>query len=198
MGKPISHLGDQTTRLVDKRQGIQWRSAIAIAAIASWNIELKLGGANGYPGASRGITSETPPKMTHDQEEKKRCTYLNSRLQGQEGVAGVAHLENASEPILRKVANLQDLQVGRHTAEVEFADEDIIDNDGRLGGFVQSLGQEVARAPVELGIGRERRPVEVEGHVEMAFTFSRPWMGRRGAVVGSEGIAREGSGKRSK
>lgn len=82
MGKPISHLGDQTTRLVDKRQGIQWRSAIAIVAIASWNIELKLGGANGYAGASRGFTSETPPKMTHDQEEKKEMHLLELSSSG--------------------------------------------------------------------------------------------------------------------
>lgn len=76
MGKPIRHLGDQTTRLVDKRQGIQWPSAIAIVAIASRNIELKLGGANGNAGVSRGFTCEAPPKLTHDQEEKKRCNLL--------------------------------------------------------------------------------------------------------------------------
>lgn len=80
-------------------------------------------------GGARGMTQEGKKK-------KKSSTYLNSGFQCQEGVAGVAHLEDASESILCQVANLQDFQIGRHGAEVELADENIIDDDGRLGGFV--------------------------------------------------------------
>lgn len=101
-------------------------------------------------------------------------TYLNSRLQGQEGIARIGHLEDTSKPILRKVANFENLQVGGHGAEVELADKNVIDNDGRFRILIEGLCQEIARTSVEVGVGRQRRPVEVEGHVEMASTLSKP------------------------
>lgn len=63
-------------------------------------------------------------------------TYLNPRLQRQVGVSGIAHFENASKSIFCQVSDFQDFEVWRDGAEIEFADEDVIDDDGRLGRFV--------------------------------------------------------------
>jgi hypothetical protein len=106
---------------------------------------------------------------------KWQPTYLYSRLERQESIAGIAHFENAAKPILGEVADLENLKIGGHGAQVEFADEDIIDNDGRFGRLVQGRREQVACSFVELGVGRERRPVEVEGHVEMAIIVRQPW-----------------------
>jgi len=95
-------------------------------------------------------------------------TYLNSCLQRQESVAGVAHLEDASKPVLGDVPYLEDFEFWRHGAKVELGNEDVIDDDRRLRGLVQRRCQEVAGFFVELLVGRQRRPVEVEGHVELA------------------------------
>lgn len=91
---------------------------------------------------------------------------MNPRLQRQEGIARVAHLEDAPEAILGDVPYLQYLQLRRYGTQVELRHEDIVHDDGRLGRLVQRRRQEVARALVEICVGRERRPVEVEGHVE--------------------------------
>lgn len=116
-----------------------------------------------------------------DREEgakEKKKTNLNSCLERQERVARVAHLEDASEPILGKVTDLEYLQLRRHGAEVELGHKDVVDYYRRLRGLVQGGREQVARALIEARVGRERRPVEVEGHVKVAVM--RPW---RGAVV---------------
>jgi hypothetical protein len=104
----------------------------------------------------------------------QNCTHLNSGLERQVRIARIAHLEYAAKPVLGQVANLENLQIRRHRAQVEFGDEDVIDDDGRLRGLVERLGQQVSSSTVEVGVGRERRPVEVEGHVEMAMIASPP------------------------
>ena len=111
------------------------------------------------------LWSQGDGRAEKEKKKMQRHTYLDSSLEGQVCVARVAHLEDAAKPILGQVANLEDLQVGGHGAEVELADEDVVDDDRGLGRLIEGLGQEVARLGVELCVGRERRPVEVEGHV---------------------------------
>ena len=103
-----------------------------------------------------------------------RRTYLHAGPESQVGIAGVAHLEDAAEPVLGEVADLEDLELGRYGAEVELGDEDIVDDDRGFRGLVEGGGEQVPGARVEVGVGRQRRPVEVEGHVEMAATFKGP------------------------
>lgn len=103
-------------------------------------------------------------KESHQREVKRSMPYLNSSPQRQEGISAIAHLENAPKAILCKISYLQNLQLRRHRAEVELCDEDIIDNDGWFRGFVKSSRKQVAGALIEVFVGRERRPVEVEGH----------------------------------
>lgn len=66
--------------------------------------------------------------------------YLNSSLQGKECIPSIAHPKDASKSILRQVSNLEDLEIWRHGAQVELIDQDVIDNNGRLWGLVQSSG----------------------------------------------------------
>jgi len=112
--------------------------------------------------ASRAIAGEAKSRRF------RRLSYLYASLQSQEGIARVAHLEDAAEAVLGEVANLEDLEIWGHGAQVELGDEDIIDDDGRLGALVERGREQVACAAVEVRVGRQRRPVEVEGHVEMA------------------------------
>lgn len=91
-------------------------------------------------------------------------TYLYSCSQRQKGIAAVAHLEYSPKAILCKISYLQYFQLRRHGAEVELCDEDIIDDDGRFRGLVQSSREQVASALIKVFVGRQRRPVEVEGH----------------------------------
>jgi hypothetical protein len=100
--------------------------------------------------------------------EKKTTTHLHSCFERQEGIPGIAHLKYSPEAVFGQVANLENLQVGRHGAEVELGHDDIIDNDRRLRRLVQGRRQEITGSLVEFRIGRQRRPVEVEGHVELA------------------------------
>lgn len=93
---------------------------------------------------------------------------MDSRLQRQESVAGIAHLEDAPEPILGNISYLEDLQLGRHRAQVELRDEYVIDDNRGFGRFIEGRREQVAGSLVELLVGRQRRPVEVEGHVELA------------------------------
>ena len=132
-------------------------------------------------------------------------TYLDSCLERQEGVPRIAHLENASESVLGQVANLEDFQIRRHGAEVELGHDNVIDDDGRLRRLVQGRRQEIAGALVEARVGRQRRPVEVEGHVELAFVLEmhrsqRGWTGqarrRGGGRYFSGATARVGTGLR--
>ena len=102
------------------------------------------------------------------------AAYLYPRFQGQEGVPGIAHLEDAAEAVLGKVPDLQDFQIRRDRSEVQLADEDVIDDDGRLRRLIERGGEHLLRAQVELGVCRQRRPVEVEGHREEADI--RRWM----------------------
>ena len=86
---------------------------------------------------------------------------LDLCLEGQEGIAGVRHFENASEPVLCQVANLQYLQLGRGGAQVQLGDDDVVDDDRRLGRLVQGGGEHVAGAR---RVCDKRGPVEVESH----------------------------------
>ena len=75
----------------------------------------------------------TPRERGIERREKQRQTHLNPRLERQVCIARVAHLENAAESILGQVADFKDLEIRGHGAQVEFANEDVIDDDGRLG-----------------------------------------------------------------
>lgn len=97
---------------------------------------------------------------------------LDSGLEGQKGIAGICHLEDASEAVLGQVANLEDLQIGGIGAQVQLGDDDVVDDDGRLGGFIKSSRQQLLGTSVETRVGHERRPVEVERH-----SGSLEWVG---------------------
>lgn len=111
----------------------------------------------GAGGASSGL-------FAIEEVENRTITYLNSCPEGQEGVAAVAHLEDAAKAVLCQVADLEDLQLWRHGAKVELCDEDIIDDYWRLGRLIEGGREQVSGALVEVLVGRERRPVEVESH----------------------------------
>lgn len=64
--------------------------------------------------------------------------YLNSSLQSKEGIPSVAHPKDAPKSILRQVSNFEDFKIWRHGAQVELIDQDVIDDNGRLRGLVQS------------------------------------------------------------
>lgn len=96
-------------------------------------------------------------------------TYLNTGVEGHRGISRIAHLEDASEPVLGEVANLENLQVRWRRAEIEVGNEDVIDDDGRFRRLVEGSREQIFGPVVEIRVGRERRPVEVEGHVEMAL-----------------------------
>lgn len=131
----------------------------------------------GWRGCGRGARGKELAEEVEDAGKRRkrgRTAYLYSGLEGQESIAGITHFEDAAKPILGQVADFENLEVRRDGAQVELANEDVIDDDGRLGRLVEGLRQEVARATVEVGVSRERRPVEVEGHVEMAVTVLRP------------------------
>lgn len=61
---------------------------------------------------------------------------LDLCLEGQEGVAGIRHFEDAPKAILGQVANLEYLQLGRGGAQVQLGDNDVVDDDGGLGRLV--------------------------------------------------------------
>lgn len=69
-------------------------------------------------------------------EAKSPGTYLYAGFERQEGIARVAHFEDATKSVLGKVANLENLQIRRDSAEVKFGNENIVNDDGRLGRFV--------------------------------------------------------------
>jgi len=102
------------------------------------------------------------------------AAYLNPCFEGQEGVPGIAHLEYAAKAILGQIPYLEYLQVGRDGAEIELVHEDVVDDDGRLGRLIEGGGEHLLGAQVELGVCRQRRPVEVEGHY--AQTLDDGWM----------------------
>ena len=95
------------------------------------------------------------------------AAYLDSCFEGQEGVARVAHLEDAAKPVFGKIPNLQYLQIRRDGTQIQLADEDIIDDNRRLRVLIERGREHLLRAQVELGVCRQRRPVEVEGHGEV-------------------------------
>jgi hypothetical protein len=111
-----------------------------------------------------GATSSKVSAIDQVECEEKSMTYLDSCSKGQEGVAAVAHLENAAEAVFGQVANLEDLQLWGHGAEIELCDEDVIDDDWGLWRLIEGGGEQVSGALVEVLVGRERRPVEVESH----------------------------------
>lgn len=115
--------------------------------------------------------------------KNRSITYLNSCPEGQEGVAAVAHLEDAAEAVLCQVADLEDLQLWRHGAEVELCDEDIIDDYWRLGRLIEGGREQISGALVEVLVGREGRPVEVESH----GAGVRVWQAQRSVVMAGGG-----------
>lgn len=141
-----------------------------------------------------------------NEAQKKISAYLHPCFEGQEGISRVAHLEYAPEAVLGQVANLENLQVGRHRAEVELGDDDVVDDDGRLGRLVEGGRQEIAGAGVEGRVGRQRRPVEVEGHVELAPVLEthrsqtgwtdKSGAAREGGICDNSGCERDGDARR--
>lgn len=89
---------------------------------------------------------------------------MDSSLEGQEGVAGIGHLEDTAKAIFCEVADLQDLQVRGHRAQVELCDDNIIDDDRGLGGFIERGREQILGASVKTRVRHQRRPVEVERH----------------------------------
>ena len=80
---------------------------------------------------------------------------MHSRLEGEKCIAFVHHLEGASESILGQIPNLEDFQFGRDIAQVEFIDNDVVDDNGGFGiGSVESIGEELLGSGKESGIGR--------------------------------------------
>lgn len=106
-------------------------------------------------------------KASRKEGSKQKAAYLDPGFEGQEGVAGVAHLEDTAKPVLGKIPYLQYLQIRRDGAQIQLADEDVIDDDGRLRVLIERGREHLLRAQVELGVCRQRRPVEVEGHGEV-------------------------------
>lgn len=103
-------------------------------------------------------------KMHTTEIASEASTHLDSCPQGQESISAVAHLKDAAEAVLCQIPYFQYFKLGRHRAKIELGDEDVIDNDGGLRGLVEGGGEQVAGALVEVFVGRQRRPVEVEGH----------------------------------
>jgi len=84
---------------------------------------------------------------------KEGNSHLYSRLQGEKGIARIAHLEYASKPIFCQIANLQYLQIRRDGTQIEFIDQDIINDYGRFRSFVESGRKHLPRTIVEVCIG---------------------------------------------
>ena len=141
-------------------------------------------------GARKPRALSEKPACLHPLQLKEMLAYLHSCLERQEGVSRIAHLEDAPEAVLGQVANLEDLEIRRHGAEVELCDDNVIDDDRGLRRLVESGRQEIAGAGVEGCVGRERRPVEVEGHVELAPGLTTHC--RREGWTDKPGAAREG------
>ena len=140
-----------------------------LRGVRSWLNEARFGGCRVLVAIPRHLNSKG------GLAEKNGHTYLYSRLERQVGIARVAHFEDAPESVFRQVADFEDLKIRGHGAQIELGDEDVIDNDGRFWRLVQGLCQKIAGAGVEVLVSRERRPVEVEGHIIMAFFVARPW-----------------------
>lgn len=128
---------------------------------------------NGRQPGILGVIKKKTGKKRPNGAKQSDSTYLNPCLQSQESIAGIAHFEYTAKSVFGEVANLENLQVGRHSAQVELAHEDIVDDDGRLGGFVQGRCEQITGSTVEFSVRSKRRPVEVEGHVEMAMAVSQ-------------------------
>ena len=81
-------------------------------------------------------------------------TYLYSSLESQEGISRIAHLEDPPEPILCQIPNLQYLQLGGDTPQVELVDQNIIDDYRRLRGFIEGCREHFLRPFVKVRICR--------------------------------------------
>jgi hypothetical protein len=106
-----------------------------------------------------------------DENELKEWlpTYLDSCLQGQERIPRITHLENPSKPILCQISNLQYFQFWRNTPQIQFINQNIVDDYRRLRWLIESRCEHLPGPGIEIRICRQRRPVEIEGHVEMAL-----------------------------
>lgn len=91
---------------------------------------------------------------------------MNSSLEGQESVSGIRHFEDAAKPVFRQIPDLQYLQLWWNRTEIEFCNDDIVDDDGRLWRLIESRREKVLGASVKIRVRGQRRPVEVEGHRE--------------------------------
>lgn len=95
----------------------------------------------------------------------------------------VAHFEDASKPVLGEITNLENVEFGRHMAEVELVDHDVVHDDRWLRGLVEGGGEQFLSLRIEGCVRCQRRPVEVERHHQRKtlalrdLTFSLgPWV----------------------
>ena len=111
-------------------------------------------------------------------------TYLNSGLESQEGISRIAHLKDPSEPVLCQISDLQYFQIRGNTPQIQFVDQNIIDDNRGLGVLIERRSEHLLGARIEVRIRSQRGPVEVESHVEMTLErcegregeiFRRPW-----------------------
>lgn len=65
---------------------------------------------------------------------------LDTRFEGEKSISRVRHLEDAAKTVFGQVTDLEDLQLWRDRTQVELRDDDVVDDDGGFGGFVQSGG----------------------------------------------------------
>ena len=63
--------------------------------------------------------------------------YLNPGLECEKGVPSIAHFEDSPKAIFSQIPNLEDFKIWWDGAKIELIDQDVIDDDGRFGGFVQ-------------------------------------------------------------
>lgn len=110
------------------------------------HVKLNNGHIVGNPCNERNIASAIVPKAQEIIEPQKMSrflhdgskmiTYLNSCLEGQERITRICHFEDAPKPILRKITNFQYFKIRGYGPKIEFADKNIIHNDGRLRTLV--------------------------------------------------------------
>jgi hypothetical protein len=91
---------------------------------------------------------------------------LHSGLERQECIPVVAHFEDSSKPVLSQISNLEDLEFRRYMAEIELVNQDVVHDNRWLRRFVQCSRKQLLGPCIERCVGRQRRPVEVERHIE--------------------------------
>lgn len=99
-------------------------------------------------------------------------TYLDSCFESKKGISRIAHLKDPAESILCQISNLQYLQLGRHTPQVQLIDQNVVDDYRGFWRFIQSCGEHLLSSFVKVRICRQRRPIEIERHVEGPSVFA--------------------------